>query len=163
MATGLKLINGFVIGKLNYMLPLYSVVSTDNNNKLHKIIMTAARAVIGNYCFKKSISYILNKCKWLNINNMITRSAVMIIHKIIINKSPETIYRLIKTNQNTRTVSDITTASMPRNKRFTNFYIYKYCKFYNSFKRETNANSIQNFKKALMKYIIDNPVNDKMD
>ena len=104
METRLKLINGFVIGKLNYMLPLYSVINTDNNNKLHKIIMTAARAVIGNYCFKKSISYILNKCKWLNINNMITRSAVMIIHKIIINKSPETIYRLFKTNQNTRTV-----------------------------------------------------------
>ena len=87
----------------------------------------------------------------------------MIINKIIINKSPETIYRLFKTNQNTRTVSDITTASMPRNKKFTNFYIYKYCKFYNSFKREINANSIQNFKKAITKYIIDNPANDTMD
>ena len=53
--TRLNFLNGFVIGKINYMLPIYSLTNTINKNKIHKIITTAARAAIGNFCFKKSI------------------------------------------------------------------------------------------------------------
>ena len=49
----LHFINAYVIGKLNYMLPMYSNLNKYLFNRLHKIQMTAARAVIGNYCFKK--------------------------------------------------------------------------------------------------------------
>ena len=52
--TRQKFINGLVIGKLNYMLPLYANASKLNIQKLHKIVMTAARCVIGNYCFKQT-------------------------------------------------------------------------------------------------------------
>ena len=67
----LNFVNAFVLGKLNYMLPIYNNLPGYLNNKLHKIIMTAARTVIGNYCFRKSNLYILNKCNWMNVKNMI--------------------------------------------------------------------------------------------
>ena len=57
-STRARFLNAFVIGKLNYMTPIYSIGNQNNINKLHKIIMTAARAAIGSYCFKKSIRYI---------------------------------------------------------------------------------------------------------
>ena len=34
--------NGLVFGKLHYMVPLYSLTTEANLNKLHKVIMTAA-------------------------------------------------------------------------------------------------------------------------
>ena len=45
--TRLIFMNSFVIGKLIYMLPLYNNVPQYLTNKLHKILMTAARCAIG--------------------------------------------------------------------------------------------------------------------
>ena len=56
--TRQKFLNAYVFGKLNYLAPIYSIANKDNLTKLHKIIMTAARAAIGDYCFKKSNDYI---------------------------------------------------------------------------------------------------------
>ena len=55
--TRQNFINSFVIGKLNYMLPLYLHLSEGLKNKLHKVIMNAARVSIGNYCYKKTCGY----------------------------------------------------------------------------------------------------------
>ena len=61
--TRLSFMNSQVMGKLNYMLPLYSHASAPLITKLHKVQMKAARAVIGSYCFMKNTKYILGKCK----------------------------------------------------------------------------------------------------
>ena len=53
-STCLKFLNAYVIGKLNYMVPMYSIADLVNLNKLHKIITTAGRAAIGSYCHKKA-------------------------------------------------------------------------------------------------------------
>ena len=57
--TRLSFLNSFVIGKLNYMLPLYMNAPQFLVNKLHKVVMTSARLAIGSFCFKKSTEYIL--------------------------------------------------------------------------------------------------------
>ena len=49
--------NAYVVGKVNYMMPLYNIANLHLKNKLHKIIMSAARTAIGNYCFMKSTIY----------------------------------------------------------------------------------------------------------
>ena len=54
--------NAYVIGKLRYMLPLYTQANSDNINKIHKIIMRSARGAIGNYFCRFSITKILNIC-----------------------------------------------------------------------------------------------------
>ena len=59
------------------MLPLYNNTPGYLKTKLHKIIMKTARSAIGDYCFKKSITYILNKCKLMNIDNMIKYSSLV--------------------------------------------------------------------------------------
>ena len=68
--TRLSFLNSFVIGKMRYMLPLYTNAGTENITKLHRVLMSAARAAIGSYCCCSSISQILNKCR-LKINILI--------------------------------------------------------------------------------------------
>ena len=68
--TILLFIKLFVIGKLVYAMPLYLNCSVNNIKTLHKIIMSAARTAIGSYCYRKSISYIFNKCKLFDAKNV---------------------------------------------------------------------------------------------
>ena len=91
------------------MVPIYSTATKDNLNKLHKIIMTAARAAIGDYCFKKSTHYILGKCKWFDINDLIKFSSLNTIHKILYYKKPISLVSLFKSNEKERKVKTVTT------------------------------------------------------
>ena len=79
--------NGYVIGKLRYMSPLYTQANNNNLNKIHKLIMRAARSTIVNNCCRFSRIKLLNICKWPTAKNMINLSATNAIHNIIINRS----------------------------------------------------------------------------
>ena len=118
----LKFLNAYVIGKLIYACPLYMNASEHNLAKLHKVVMTAARAAIGNYCLKKSIIYILKKCNWLSAKNIIINSSLNLIHKIIINQSPPVIFNLFKNIKTKRKVVDVTLKYCPKTKSVKNFF-----------------------------------------
>ena len=147
--TRLSFMNSQVIGKLNYMLPLYSHASAPLINKLHNIQMKAARTVIGSYCFMKNTKYILGKCKWLSIRTMITMSAVNNIHKIIFNRTPEPLYSLFRSNR--RLVSQKHTIYTPKTKIFGEFYIYSGLAAYNKLPVNLKTLPPKIFKKRLKK------------
>merc|ERR1712105_156844 len=54
--TRLAFIKSLVIGKLIYAMPMYTQLNKAQISKMHKVIMTSARAVIGSFCFKKTIT-----------------------------------------------------------------------------------------------------------
>ena len=81
--TRLQFMNAFVVGKLRYMLPIYMNATTDNINKLHKVLMRCARVTIGNYCCRMNTAAILGKCKWLGIKKFIVHSGLIAVNKII--------------------------------------------------------------------------------
>ena len=58
--------------------------------------MTAARAAIGNYCFKQSVSKILRQCNWGNIDQMIKVSCLKCVHSLIRIIIPESTCKLLK-------------------------------------------------------------------
>ena len=62
--------------------------------------MTAARAAIGNFCFKKSIHYILSKCGWFDISDLIKYSSLNIIHKIQTLKKPPSLVSYFRISKN---------------------------------------------------------------
>ena len=141
--------NSQVIGKLNYMLPLYSHASAPLINKLHNIQMKAARTVIGSYCFMKNTKYILGKCKWLSIRTMITMSSINNIHKILFNRTPEPLYSLFRSNR--RLVSQKHTIYTPKTKIFGEFYIYSGLAAYNKLPINLKTLPPKIFKKRLKK------------
>ena len=151
--TRLSFLNAYVIGKLNYILPIYMHANKKLKDKLHKVLMTAARCAIGNYCFRKSICYILNKCKWETIDNMILNASINLINKIIINKEPEQIYNLYTINR--RSMVKIYPKYDPKGMVLKNFFIYKSLPTYNNIPKNVKNLSKNKFQ-AEIKYLIRN-------
>ena len=120
-------------------------------NKLHKVIMTAARSAIGNYCYRKSNMYILEKCGWLNINKMISSASLKLLNNIIINKEPKAIYDLFKINR--RSVVDINLKYTPKTKYYENFFLCKELKIYNNLPKNLKGLTNSKFKKSIKEYL----------
>ena len=51
--TRLKFLNAHIMGKIQYLLPLYKGSNLDQLAKIHKVIMYAAKSAIGHSCLKK--------------------------------------------------------------------------------------------------------------
>ena len=151
------------MGKINYMLPIYSNTCQININKLHKIIMTAARAAIGSFCFKKSVGYILKKCKWFDIGDLITYSSLNIIHKTIKTKIPLNMLSMFRDLDKVRVVSMISTRYIPVTVRFKQFYIYKFTSTYNSLDSNLKKKSVTAFKKEIKLMLTYRPISDTND
>ena len=161
--TRLSFINAYVIGKLNYILPLYLNLNQNIINKLHKVVMTSARCAIGSYCFKKSIKYILKKCKLLNIKNMILYSSLNFIHKIISEKKPKALTDTYKNLITRRAVVDIYPFYCPKQKSLKNFILYKGISLYNQLSTNFKSFTVKKFKTSIRKYIEQNYTSDTMD
>ena len=155
--------NAHIIGSLNYIIPLYLNINKNLSTKLHKVLMTAARAAIGSYCFKKSKTYILNKCKWLNMNQMILYSSLKFIHKAVTTKQPNSITSLYKNIFTKRTVVDVIPVYKPKNKNMKDFVIYGGLSKYNSLPKTLKTLSIKKFNSQLKIHLINNSVCDTMD
>ena len=121
--TRLKFVNAYILGKINYLTPLYLSANKQQIDKIHKVLMTSARTVIGNYCFRKSKKYILNKCGWIDIVKMIKCSAMKVIHNIVTLKTPLVIYDMFRINRRPNVA--ITTFYRPKTQKTENFYLYK--------------------------------------
>ena len=125
--------------------------------------MTAARAAIGDYCFKKSTQYILNKCKWFDINDLITFSSLNTIHKILYYKKPISLVSLFRSSEKERKAKTVTTNYLPLTTKMSNFYIYKYSKIYNSLDKTLTDKKTKGFKNELKLMIRAGTLNDTMD
>ena len=149
----LSFLNSFVIGKLQYMLPMYSNAPDYLLTKLHKVIMSGARTAIGSYCFKKSCSYILGKCKWMSIKDMIICSGIINIHKFIIKKEPKCMLTLFKEGRNIRNATRVYTKYIPKTVNMNNYYIYKCLEKFYELPKDIQNVKFTLFKKKLKQYI----------
>ena len=161
--TRLNFLNAHVIGKLMYAIPLYMHANKELLNKLHKVITTAARAAIGNYCYKKSIKYMLNKCNWLDIDTLIQSTSLNLLHKIINTKEPAAIYDMFKNLENRRSIVAINLTYRPKNRELKNFFLYKGTKIYNTLPNDIKNLNPNKFKDQIKVYLKNNNVSDTMD
>ena len=134
-----------MLSKLYYMLPLLSSANSSQKQKVHKLIMFAARTVIGSYCFKVSCKNILEKVNWLSANQIINWSIIKSIQKIIFHKTPINIFNYYKTNR--RQCSVIVPKLYPKSKLAQEIYIFKGLEIYNSFPNDIKKCNPKIFKK----------------
>ena len=156
--TRLSFLNSFVIGKLNYMLPLYLHAPEALINKLHKATMTAARCAIENFCFKKSCCYILKKCNWLNIKNMILYAGINFTYNILSKKQPKSMLKLYKDKCNNRVATKWYTIYVPKTETTKKFHIYKCLQIFYQLPKEIQNCKSTVFKKKLKAYLSTNTV-----
>ena len=111
--------------------------------------MTSARSAIGNYCFKKSCSYILSKCNWLSIENMIIFSGIKFVYKILSKMEPNSILKLYKQNKNQRKVTKWYTVYLPKTVLMKKFHIYRSIEYFYLLPKEIQNSKTTTFKKKL--------------
>ena len=87
--------------------------------------MTAFRVIIGNYCFKKSTSYILDKCGLLSAKQMISFASITYLQKIYFSNIPTSIYELFLPINRRGTDLKIRTKLRAKTKKFKNHIINK--------------------------------------
>ena len=125
--------------------------------------MTAARAAIGNFCFKKSIYHILSKCGWFDISDLIKYSSLNIIHKIQTLKKPPSLVSYFRISNKNRKVKSVVTKYIPSSVKMNNFYIYRYFKIYNSLNTYIKNKSIKGFKQEINHMMRAGTIPDSMD
>ena len=152
--TRLKFANAHVLGKLNYMLPILSSLNNLQTNKVHKLIMYSARAVIGSYCYKMSIKNILSKVNWMSAKQLIIWSGLKFIHKIISMKKPIGLYNHYKFNQ--RKCAHIVPNIFPKSTFSRNICINRSLENYNKLPADLKSASPKTFKRKGVKYIKSN-------
>ena len=128
--------------------------------KLHKLIVAAARYVIGNACYRMSTMSIMGKCNWLSLYQRIVYSSLSLFYKIIENQRPMSLYQYyIVNNTRSRTVKRskvIYTARCPKSKEVNELFIYKTCELYSYLPMEIQNLSIKKFNTTIKTHIYDN-------
>ena len=151
--TRLQLIKSIVIGKLTYALPTYTQITDKLNIRIHRVIMAAARTIIGNYCFKKSINYILDKCKLLDSKDMIAFASIKYINKILLHKTPRSIISNYLANNKRNTDNKLRTIYKPKTKKLGKHIIYRGAQLYNIIPSEIKNLPIKAMSKKLRIFI----------
>ena len=149
----LVMVKSLVIGKLLYAMPIYTQATEAQIAKIHKVIMTASRVIIGSYCFKKSTTYILDKCGLLSAKQMIAYSSITYLNKIYFNNKPTSIYELFIPINRRGTDLKIRTKLRAKTKKFKNHIINKGSEMVNSIPSEIKNLPPKTFKKQLKKYL----------
>ena len=161
--TRLNFIKSIVIGKIIYAIPLYMGVTETLMAKLHKVIMSAARAAIGSYCWKKSTKYILNKCNMLDIKDTIIYSTMTFIHNLNLKKLPKSLINLFYEKRSRDKIQKLRPLYMPKSKSLENNLIHKGTAIYNNLPVEFKVLQIEKFQDRLRQYLLQNDVWDSHD
>ena len=124
--------------------------------------MTSARLAIGNYCFKKSKKYILDKCKWLSIENMITYSCLLFIYNINKNNKPKSITNIYRQSKYNRHRSKLNLNTIPKKGKYSKFFLMEHTDTFNDIPTEIKSKSKSIFKREVKIWIQNRPF-DTMD
>ena len=71
----------------------------------------------------------LNKCNWLDIDQLIQNASLNLLHKIINTKEPAAIYDMFKNLENRRSIVAINLTYRPKNRELKNFFLSRVRKF----------------------------------
>ena len=110
-------VNSYVIGKLNYSLPLMCGQQDYIKQKVHTVLMRAGRFARVSYCYKESTDSILKSINLKNHEQLIAESGAKFVHKVIFHKNPVSILSKYRPPRS-RPSSDYVLTLMPKQRRF---------------------------------------------
>ena len=151
--TRATFIKAYVIGKVIYAIPLYMSANSDNLKKLHKIIMAGARAIIGQYCPRRSIDYILGKCSLLDAKDLILYSTLCFYHRMMKRETPQALLKLYHTPHRRERNRKYRPLYLPKLKTVQNSFLYRGSEAFNKLPVEMKEMTHDKFKNTLKGYI----------
>ena len=116
--------------------------------------MYVARTIIGNYCYRKSTRYILDRVGWLDALDFINWSTLKFIQKILYNSKPTSLHKYFKINK--RKSADIRPVNFPKSKFAREIGIYKGLNIDNHFPSTIRDLPPKKFKMKGLKFFKEN-------
>ena len=144
-----KIANAVIIGKINYMLPTYSNLTEMQLQKLHVVLMKAAKTTIGQPCFRWTNQKILETVEWIPMRQMIEKAKLKVLHNIILTKQPKMLYQQLKIPE--RRTKAISVKYNPKKEKLRKFFLTTTIEKYNKIPVITRNLDQQKFKKAITK------------
>ena len=93
---------------------------------------------------------------------MIKYSSLVFIHNIIKNKKPKSILGIYKTNRFLRHKAELSLQNIPKNTKYSKFFLQENTVTYNKIPYDIKEKSIKLFKKEIKMWILTQP-EDTMD
>ena len=149
MITRMKMANAVIIGKLNYMMPTYTNLTEMQRQKLHVVLMKAAKATIGLPCYRWSNQRILETIGWIPLKEMIEKAKLKVLHNILITKQPTMLYNQLKIPE--RRTKAITVRYNIRKEKLKKFFLTTTIETYNKLPVLMKNLDQRRFKKAITK------------
>ena len=142
------LLNGIFWGKLCYGLELYAGQNKNTVKQLQLLEDKCVKIVTGNKANKE----MMDKCKWLTIENTLKKQTLMTLFKIRTEKQPKYLLKLVM-NERAAVSSKIPLYEPTQAIDLKNSFISRATTEWNKLPQELRETPPKKFKKALTKYL----------
>ena len=142
------LLNGIFWGKLCYGLELYAGQNKNTIKQLQLLEDKCVKIVTGNKANKE----MMDKCKWLTIENTLKKQTLMTLFKIRTEKQPKYLLKLVM-NERAAVSSKIPLYEPTQAIDLKNSFISRATIEWNKLPQELRETPPKKFKKALTKYL----------
>ena len=142
------LMNGIFWGKLCYGMELYAGQNRNTIKQLQLLEDKCVKIVTGHKVSKE----MMDRCKWLNIENTLKRQTLMTVFKIRVEQQPKYLLRLIM-NERAAVSSKIPNYETIQSTDLKNSFISRATTEWNKLPQEIRETPPKKFKKALTKYL----------
>ena len=147
--------NSLVVSIFRYCSPLLINSNMNLITKLQTQLLKCTRYILGFQSLKMSTMSIMNTLKFMTVQHMIRKKAILFIHKIIFNQSLASIHNLISYGKKSDSVRSVRKPRMKiqfKCERMKHSLFYRSIFLYNSLDYEVR----QFNPKKLFKYLKDN-------
>ena len=145
-----------MLSRITYGLPCYLGEKEMIKTKIHSTIMSISRWCKGSYCFRVSCYKINKSIGWDLPNQMIMKSSLIFIHKILSKHQPSQITDKIRMPR-TRSSANICLKYQNKSSEFCRTTLYQGVKLYNSLPNELKNIDARTFKLKIKKLYIQPP------
>ena len=142
------LANSLIIGKLNYMLPIYGGTHNKYLDKLQVILNMTARFITGAHK-RTSSRTLMNSINWLNIRELVQYHTLIMAWKVVHHNTPQHLHNKINQDQDLKM-----TTMNPRLQNTELALRWRICNSWNELETQTRQiNTLARYKSAVKTWI----------
>ena len=150
MKIRLQLSNAAFMGRLNYMLPTYTNLTSIQYAKIYTIMMKTARWTKGEHVQRERNSTVLKTLNWLPLKEMIKVSGIKVMHSIIQTREPKYLHAMLRIPR--RKMAQIGMTKYAKKQKLSKSMMYMTLKEYNNLPEQLKLTEKEKFKPRVNTY-----------
>ena len=158
--TSLILYNSLVISVFNYCLSNIININVKQISNLNTLLMKCAHKILGFKSYRMNTINILKELNWLSMSQMITFSAIKLVHKITYESVPPALTQFFFYNMERSDVARLVRKPSPRYRyksaKCKNSFIHRATYIYNQIPHELRTINIKKFAIEVKSYLFYN-------